>query len=173
MTHRLFASITLALGLTMAASLIATTSARAAPEPIPGVDIVVRRIPPRGSVIQTKTDAEGKFTIGALAPGNYSVDFLSWSWGTTNSGKADPDPKGTFHVVLVEILVSSVQTPVVSSRQTVGPGQSFSVRFTVPDTAPGIRVVAGDVNGDGRTALPGGTAPAKPHQYIGTVTLLK
>jgi len=173
MTHRLFASLTLALGLTMAASLIATTSAFANNNPIPGVDIVVKRVPPRGSVIQTKTDAKGNFTIGTLTPGDYSVNCLSWSWGTTNSGKVDPNPKGAFHVVLVEILVSSVQTPVVSSRQTVGPGQSFSVRFTVPDTAPGIRVVAGDVNGDGRTALPGGTAPAKPHQYIGTVTLLK
>ena len=173
MTHRLFASLTLALGLTMAASLIATTSAFANNNPIPGVDIVVKRVPPRGSVIQTKTDAKGNFTIGTLTPGDYSVDCLSWSWGTTNSGKVDPNPKGAFHVVLVDIYVTSVHTPVVSSRQTVGPGQSFSVRFTVPDTAPGIRVAAGDVDGDGRPDLARGTAPAKPHQYIGTVTLLK
>ena len=172
MTRRVFASLTLAFGLALAAGLVVTTtSALAIDNPIPGVDIIVKKHP-GGTVVQTRTDERGNFTIGALTPGEYSIDVLSWSWGATN-GKVDPSPKGALHVVLVEILVSSVQTPVVSSQQTVALGRSFSVRLTVPGAAPGSRVVAGDVNGDGRTALPVRMAPAKTHQYIGTVTLLK
>jgi len=164
MTHRVFASLILAIGLVVTVGLaVTTTTAFAIDNPIPGVDIIVKKHP-GGIVVQTKTDARGNFTIGTLAPGEYEIDVLSWSWGTT-SGKLDPNPKSALHVVLVEVLVSSIQSPVVSNQQTVGPGQSISVRFTVPGAIPGVNVAAGDVNGDGRAA--------KTHQYIGIVTLVK
>lgn len=131
-----------------------TTSAFAINNPIPGVDIIVKKHP-GGIVARTRTDARGNFKLGDLAPGQYSIELQSFSWGASNA-KLDPNSNGeprVLKIVLQDALVSSMAMakPLVSSQQTVSPGKSVSIPFTIPDTQ--------------------GTV--KNRGYIGIVTLLR
>ena len=47
-------------------------------EPIPGVDIIVKKNP-GGIMVRTQSDASGRFQLGTLSEGRYSVDFDSAS----------------------------------------------------------------------------------------------
>jgi hypothetical protein len=131
-------------------ALVATTApAFASNDPIPGIDVVVRKHP-SGAHIQTKTDAHGTFKLGDLAPGAYTIELQSFSWGVS-TGKLDPNGKAVLRIVQIVIEAAPSETPVVSSRQTVSPGRSVSIPFTIPDTKGAPR----------------------NHTYHGTVTLLK
>jgi hypothetical protein len=134
-----------------AALVATTTSAFAIGEPIPGIDIVVKKNP-GPIVVRTQTDARGNFKLGNLAPGRYEIELQSFSWGTTNA-KRDPNTNEQPRIIgiLVGLLLPAVQKTVVSSQQTVSPGKSVSIPFTIPETE----------------------GPAKNHGYIGTVTLVK
>ena len=126
-------------------------------EPIPGVDIIVKKNP-GGIMVRTQSDASGRFQLGTLSEGRYSVDFDSASLGKAIS-KIDPESKGPDHTILVVIQLDSPADqpgkPVVSSRQTVrrGPaGQDVSVTFTIPDDP---------------------AAGKQKHSYKGQVTLVR
>ena len=57
--------------------VVLTSSAFATNDPIPGVDIIVRRNPGGIKVGMTKTDDKGTYKIEGLEPGNYEVEFPS------------------------------------------------------------------------------------------------
>ena len=127
-------------------------------EPIPGVDIIVKKNPGSGIMVRTQSDTSGRFQLGTLSEGRYSVDFDSASLGKAIS-KIDPESKGPDHTILVVIQLDSPADqpgkPVVSSRQTVrrGPaGQDVSVTFTIPDDP---------------------AAGKQKHSYKGQVTLVR
>jgi hypothetical protein len=63
------AAIALAVGLALACSIPA---ARAANEPIPGVDIIVKKNP-GGIVATAHADKVGRFTLRLTEPGDYTV----------------------------------------------------------------------------------------------------
>ena len=125
--------------------------------PIPGIDIIVKKRP--GNImVHTQSDTSGRFQLGILSEGRYSVDFDSASLGKAIS-KIDPESKGPDHTILVVIQLDSPADqpgkPVVSSRQTVRrgvAGQDVSVTFTIPDDP---------------------AAGKRNHSYIGIVTLVR
>ena len=49
------------------------TAAMAASDPIPGVDIIVRKNPGGLAVVVATTDAKGKFSARVAEPGNYAL----------------------------------------------------------------------------------------------------
>jgi hypothetical protein len=149
MKSKFFAGVVGSALLFAAVAAIGTTVPAFASDPIPGVDVKLGKNP-GGMLVQTKTDAQGTFKLGQLTPGAYTIELQSFSWGVSN-GKVDPNAKAAAHAILVIIKQSSSETPVVSSQQTVSPGQSIRIPFTIPDTK----------------------GPAMNHRYIGTVTLVK
>jgi hypothetical protein len=69
--------ITLIAALAIYAILVTSATAfsptEKAPNPIPGVGIIIRRKPPKGAARTAQTDAEGNFTVSGLEFGKYSV----------------------------------------------------------------------------------------------------
>ena len=135
-------------------TLIATATNAMAADTAPGIPAASLHLRKAGGNVQEfKNDAKGNFMLGMLPPGDYAADIegLSWSWGVSQA-RSDQ----AMHVVLTDILVSSIQAsggsgqkPVASSQQSVRLGQTMTVKFTVPADS------------------------ASRHSYVGTVTLLK
>lgn len=70
--------ITLTAALAMYAIVTSATAfspTEKSPSPIPGVGIIVRRIPPKVRARTAQTDAEGNFTVSDLQDGTYSVQL--------------------------------------------------------------------------------------------------
>ena len=152
------------------------TAAFASPNPIPGVDIIVKKNPGGQAVMRTKTDAKGEFTIKDLPPGAYTIEVGDRNLGTAKSiaENASPVPRdraGTatakgavpyLNYELKEVLVSIVTvTPVndAPSRQTQqgnkpGEGPPLRINLTVPGGAG-----------------PGGTGTKQ--SYKGTVAVVR
>jgi hypothetical protein len=129
------------------------TGAFAIGEPIPGIDIVVKKNP-GPIVVRTKTDAKGEFTIKDLPPGAYTIEIDDKTLGTTKSiaENSSPIPRDRAGIAtakgaapdrkyeLKDVLVSIVTvTPVndAPSRQTQqgnkpGEGPPLRINLTVP-----------------------------------------
>lgn len=55
--------------------VVSASSAWAVNNPIPGVDVVVKRKPPGNAVARGTTDAKGEITLKELAPGQYTIEL--------------------------------------------------------------------------------------------------
>lgn len=131
------------------------TGAFAINDPIPGIDIVVKKNP-GDIVVRTKTDAKGEFTIKDLPPGAYTIEIDDKSLGTTKSiaensspvprdragtatAKGAPGPTYELKDVLVSIIrVTPINDP--PSRQAQqgnkpGEGPPLRINLTVPGGA--------------------------------------
>ncbi len=70
------------LAILLSAALLACApmaEALAASDPIPGIDIIVKKNPGGTAVTQTTTDAKGEFTLKDLEPGTYTVELVGKS----------------------------------------------------------------------------------------------
>lgn len=70
---RLTLKMLFAAMLAMAGGGLAMSAALAAEDPIPGVDVIVEKVPPGNSVGSVITDRNGVIAFRHLAPGNYVV----------------------------------------------------------------------------------------------------
>jgi hypothetical protein len=66
----------LALCASLATGLLITSQiVLAVATPIKGIGVVVKRNPPRGQPSNARTNQDGKFTVGSLEPGSYTVSM--------------------------------------------------------------------------------------------------
>lgn len=123
-----------AAGIGTAALVATATSAFAVNNPIPGIDIIVRK-EPGGSAMRVQTGRDGGFTFAKLTPGTYTLTLDGKSLAMALE-KLDPKPTGTKQTILVGILLPAIQKTIVSSRQTFDRAapKSIAVTFTVPDS---------------------------------------
>ena len=151
------------------------TAAFAIGEPIPGIDIVVKKNP-GPIVVRTRTDAKGAFTIKDLPPGAYTIEIGDRNLGTAkaiaeNAAPVPRDRAGTatakgaapyLNYELKEVLVSIVTvTPVnaAPSRQTQ--------QGNKPGEGPPLRI---------NLIVPGGAGPGgagTKQSYKGTVAVVR
>lgn len=134
----------LIIGLTIALS---GTAALALGEPIPGIDIVVKK-DPSGLLCAVQGDGGGGFVLKDLAPGRY-VLLLGGSSLRRAIKRLDRSGKNADHLVGVRIGTLS------ASELSIGSGESGAdarVAFTVPADAGG---------------------PAHKHVLKGIVTLVR
>jgi hypothetical protein len=61
-------------------------------DPIPGVDIVVKKHPGGNAIMQTHTDANGGFTLKDLPAGHYTIEVSSKSLSATTPKTGSPIP---------------------------------------------------------------------------------
>jgi hypothetical protein len=142
-----------AFGLALAAMVLSATAAMAIIDPIPGVDIIVKKNP--GGLVQMgTTDAKGQVIFKDLAPGSYTLEL---NGKTLNLAVGKLDPKGLPHTIGVTFGLPD-QKPIVTSSHLY----NFPVAANVT-----VRVAVGDVNGDGDASK------TKPHYYVGIVSLVK
>lgn len=142
------------LALAFVTALAAATSSLGAfaNDPIPGVDIMIKRNP-GGIAVQAKTDSAGHFTLSGLTPGKYTLQLASKS---LDMAIRKLDPKGASHMVSIKIGLSATDPkPLLSAEPMVRPGatQDLSVNFTIPESKPA------------------GSATAKLPDYVGTLAL--
>ena len=62
------------VGSALLLAQIAVVGTAVAIDPIPGVDIIVKKNP-GGIMVRTQSDTSGRFQLGTLSEGRYSVDF--------------------------------------------------------------------------------------------------
>jgi len=140
--------------LACAVLAIMGTAALAANNPIPGVDIVVKKHPGGNSLTAT-TDANGQVVLKGLEPGDYEVDIDGTSFVAAMDGLAPPPEKkeshSSFSVGIGGMFGGSRRS---SSGQGAGPaqgggtshgGSSGGVGLGVSIPVPG----SGDQRGEG------------------------
>ncbi len=112
------------------ALMTSTTVAHAAGQPVPCIDIIVQKNP-GGSKLVVHSDVNGGFTLGHLAPGQYTAEISSASWSKANGSGA------ATHVPNIEInylLQRMSRVPVGSVRLTDSRG-AMSGSFTIPEAS--------------------------------------
>jgi hypothetical protein len=162
MTTKFLIGVLVGSALLLAQRAVVGTAAPVAAmaiNPIPGVDVIVKK-KPGGTVVRTKSDGSGSFSLDTLAPGNYELEFEGNSLSTAIS-KIDPQSKGPDHVIRFTLaaLPLTGMTPLISREEAFHrgvKGQNVSVPFTIP-----------------ADPTPGGPADKRKHSYIGTVTLVR
>ena len=114
------------------ALIVSATPVLAANDPIPGVDIIVRKNPGNNLVVQTHTDATGKFTA-SLAPGRYTLEL-------TGPGLS----RGMIAAMLLGNPLLSMHLarsmPVLSAKASFvrsGAPKAMLFEFTIPASAGG------------------------------------
>jgi hypothetical protein len=84
----------LVLCVSFAAGLLVTSQiVLAAPKPIPGIGVAIRKNPPKGKPSNARTNQDGKFTVGSLEPGNYTLSLKH----------ADYSPPDNFRILIITI----------------------------------------------------------------------
>jgi hypothetical protein len=138
--------------LAVAALVLSTTAAMATNEPIPGVDIIVKK-DPGGLIVQKgSTSPTGQVTFSNLLPGNYLIELNGNALGMALK---KIDPKGLLHTIVVTVGLPG-EKPIATSSQPY----SFPVAASLA-----VHVAVGDLNGD--------ASKAKPLNYTFTITLAK
>jgi hypothetical protein len=162
-------ALALAVGLALA---YPGSAALAINDPIPGIDIVVRKNP-GGIAVITPIDESGKFSLRLTERGNYTVSTACRLQGGclphTLSGAPSMPGTDAADPSIIAILIGLL----LPAQKASAGGTSFD--FTVGDRgvflngqfqdAAGVRVAAGDVNGDGvesRKAAPKKAAGKTP-----------
>lgn len=128
-------------------------------DPIPGVDIIVKKNP-RGIKVTLPSDASGKFSLRLQEAGNYTVSTVcrqpSCASHTITATYENVDYKCVRFGICFNLTVGQ-SGGILSGRIKLAENESPR------PTNGGIRVEVGDVNGDGRTEMrtvsPTGHAP--------------
>jgi hypothetical protein len=129
--------------------LVAIPNASAATNPIPDVDVVVRRKPPKGfPTINAETNDQGVIELPRLQPGDYElvIDAKSLLTATTASDHA-PTPQDNPITAINISLPSNPDTvkypPVVKQITAEEAAAGVAIPFTVPKGQSGIRIQIG------------------------------
>lgn len=162
------AALALAVGLALA---FPGSAALATIDPIPGIDIIVRKNP--GAIIITVTpvnDAPGRFSVQLKEPGNYTISTAcrlpAGCLPHTLSGALTPggDGEPSIIAILIGLLLPAQKASAGSTSFNFTVGNRGVVLNGQFQDAAGVRVAAGDVNGDGvetRKAAPKKTSVGK------------
>ena len=140
----------------LALSLPASAAFAGIHDPISGVPVGLEHDPGGIVVVHGVTSGEGQFSFGDVKPGKYLI--VIDGRGLALALKKI-DPKGLPHTIHVTFGLAG-QKPLVFTNQPFG-GDAASLRIG------GVTVAVGDLNGDGVASK------AKPHNYVGIVSLLK
>lgn len=147
------AALALAVGLAgWGAAALATN------DPIPGVDIEVKKNP-GGIVVSAPTNKDGTYQLTGLAPGKYDFSIAGQRVQTITVG-ANRSVRG-----------SLTRNDDGTASVTIGDRKPVVLRGLVTST-----VSDSDRDGKKRTADPtqdGGDTPGKKHNYTGVVTLVR
>lgn len=139
MTNRTIASLLVGAALSLAqiaaigtaALSVSTTAANASNEPIPGVDIIVKKNPANNLAVHTETDRKGNFNLGHLAPGSYTIQIGQSSWAKA-MGASAPGGAPRYANIEVNYLLQRMEgNPIAVVRLPVSHGES-SGTFTIP-----------------------------------------
>ena len=145
-------------------------------DPIPGIDIVVRKNPGGVIVARTQTNAKGTFVLKELAPGEYTVELDGKSL-VAAVGRLNPSAKPKSSVAVGDVnadgradtIKIELKEVLVSSYQTSGGTARAPQTHLDKATAKGVRMTF--------TATVSSPPPANPssgtgqNSYTGTVTL--
>jgi hypothetical protein len=106
-------------------------SAFASNQPIPGIDVVVKKQPAGGITLKATTDAKGEITIKELPAGRYTIEL-----GGKGTGKG-PEPamiKGSTAIVAL-LALSTGKEPVRPTTYPVkeGAGGVLQVDIVIPE----------------------------------------
>jgi len=136
--------------------LVAIPNALAATNLIPGVDVVVRRKPPKGfPTINAETNDKGTIELPRLQAGDYElvIDAKSLLAATTASGHA-PVPSGNPNIRIDITLLGSPDDKRASSSNV---SAGTAIPFTIPKGHVGVHIEIGQL-----TQTPVPTTGAKP-----------
>ncbi len=124
----------------LALVVVPMTGASASNEPIPGIDVVVKKKPPKAQPLQVKTDAGGQFVLKDLEPGTYTLQIDGPVLTRVLASTATKSPTPT-----VQLLIGLLLPAVQKSRETSAPApqayrgqpgaRGIEMTFTVPDSA--------------------------------------
>lgn len=143
-------------------------------KPIPGIDIVVKKNP-SGIPVVVPIDDSGKFSLRLKEPGNHTISTAcrqpSGCLPHKLSGALKPgvDGEPSIIAILIGLLLPAQKASADGTSYTFTVGDRGVVLSGQIPGAAGVRVAAGDVNGDGvetRKAAPkkaaGKSAAAEP-----------
>ena len=144
-----FSSATLALIVGLAL-LLPGAAALAIGEPIPGIDIVVRKNP-GGNIINAPTGSDGTYQLQGLAPGNYDLSVGGKRVQTLRVGSdgsirgvlsRQPDGKAsiTFNGQVGVVPDGPAGAPVVTTRSNKKAGIAKAGEEPLPDDLPGAPI---------------------------------
>lgn len=88
--------------LSALAFVVVSASSAGAENPIPGIDVVVKKKPASSTVAKGTTDAKGEVTLKELAPGKYTIEL-----GGKAPGKGPEPAKMHGSTAIVAILALS------------------------------------------------------------------
>ncbi|MES3040892.1 MAG: carboxypeptidase-like regulatory domain-containing protein [Pseudomonadota bacterium] len=149
------------IALVMGLALLLPNAAVLASNPIPGIDIIVKKNP--GSTrVSTPTGADGAYQFKGLAAGNYDLSVNGQRVRTISVGKkggiggvlSNQDGKASIsfngQISVVADLPSAAISTTRSNIKSPGVAADKIAENNSPlPTTRGVRVAAGDVNGDG------------------------
>ena len=111
----------------LALAVVPVSGAWASNDPIPGIDVIVRKEPDHRIVVQTTTDARGGFDVKELAPGRYTILL-----GSKNP-EAAKAKSGTWIVALLPVSREpSPAKPLSFTGKALG-GGAQQVEIVIPD----------------------------------------
>jgi hypothetical protein len=121
-----FRSVRVTIALALAALVLSTAAPmRASINPIPGVDVIVKKNPPGTKPIVATTDRSGRFTARVTEPGKYTVFIVCktepcphFTVSISASGKELKANKDLSYDLTVED-----RKPVVLTGQVLGPAE--------------------------------------------------